>query len=84
MTMAMTETMTLTITHVDCFQKVFPPQVGNLQQIWLWRGTRFETQSKKDLGTIAKLFGKFDANLSVNTDYYQQYLCARIKYTAEY
>ena len=30
---------------------------------------------RKILGTIAELFGQFDANLSVNTDYYIQYLC---------
>ena len=33
---------------------------------------------RKILGTIAELFGRFDANLSVDTDYYQQYLCLRI------
>ena len=50
-----TMTMTETMTRVDCFQKLFPPQVGNLQQIWLWRGTRFETQSKKDFGDNCKI-----------------------------
>ena len=55
MTMTMTDKITETITRIDCFQKLFPPQVGNLQQIWLWRGTRFETQSKKDFGDNCKI-----------------------------